>query len=642
MTKVSLRKWQTEFTQHLLAHNGDDFLLVACPAAGKTRGAAVAVAEAMDARRCDQLIVVCPTVVVRDQWCRELSRLGFHMLADFAGESWPAHTHGVCATYMQVTQRVSRYRAAVSARDTVVIFDEIHHAGQQLSWGAAIREAFGAARLRVLLSGTPFRSDRDRIPFVRYSRDGNCIADFSYDYRQAVRDGVCRPIQFHAHDGVITWRENDSERTARFSDDVAANDHARRLRASLDPQKTYLRTVVEAAHRDLMRLRETVKDAAGLIVCDSQHHALAVDRMISEVAGSLPILAMSDLPRAHRAIAEFADEDEPWLVSVRMVSEGVDIPRLGVIVWATAATTELMVRQVAGRALRGRDEYAGLPAIVHMPADPELVRHAQQLEVLGGAEPRGLQRRQRDRHARVRTAVERCDREIDPTPFVEWFDRQAAASHASEVCYRCGWTPESGVRLLYRWRNEGARPHVLTVLDACHMAGIDFDELFSDEQYAAARAFVNDPDLGTERDDYNAVEARPVEDVQPRVLAPHLPPAAKETPAAAEVELRTPDLPPSPEEIAARDQASQALRGDLLRTLNVYGQLKRELDPTFQIASAQRELWAAVGKIDSSSSDEAVTEALTWARQQVAALAAKHPDEFKALARARRRLALAA
>jgi superfamily II DNA or RNA helicase len=640
MSTVSLRKWQIDFTRRLRAHTKDDFLLVACPAAGKTRGAAVAVAEAMHARSCDQLVVVCPTVVVRDQWCRELSRLGFRMLSDFAGESWPAHVHGVCATYMQVAQRIARYRAAVSARDTVVIFDEIHHAGQQLSWGAAIGEAFEAAKLRVLLSGTPFRSDRDRIPFVRYGRDGSCIADFSYDYRQAVRDGVCRPVEFHAHDGIITWREDDCEKTARFSDDVAASAHARRLRASLDPHKPYLRTVVEAAHRDLTRLRETVKDAAGLIVCDSQHHALSVDRLVSEVAGSLPILAMSDLPRAHRAITEFADEDEPWLVSVRMVSEGVDIPRLGVIVWATAATTELMVRQVAGRALRGRDEYAGLPAIVHMPADPQLVRHAQRLEVLGGAEPRSSQPR-RDRRARTCTVVERSDREIDPTPFVEWFDRQAAASHASEVCYRCGWTPEAGVRLVYRWRNEGARPHVLTVLDSCHMAGIDFDELFSGEEYAGARAFANDPDLGAERDDYNAVEARPVEGLEPRVLGPRLPDPQKESPSGA-VDLSTPELPPSPEEIAASEQASRALRGDLLHMLNVYGQLKRELDPTFQLASAQRELWGAVGKIDSGSSDEAVADALAWARQQVRALAATHPDEFKALARARRRLSLAA
>lgn len=641
MIDLTLRKWQSQFTRKLATYRRDDFLLVACPAAGKTLGAAVAVAEAMRARHCDQLIVVCPTVVVRDQWCRELRRLGYRMLTDFNGETWPKHTHGVCATYMQVAQRIERYRSGVQARPTVVVFDEIHHAGQQLSWGAAILEAFTAARLRLMLSGTPFRSDRDRIPFVRYHRDGNCIPDFSYDYAQAVRDGVCRSIQFYAHDGQITWRHKETEHTARFSEAIAKDARARRLRASLDPRKPYLRAMLKSAHDDLTRLRETVKDAAGLIVCDTQPHALSVDQVVSEVTGSLPILAMSDLPRAHQAIVAFADEDEPWLVSVRMVSEGVDIPRLGVIVWATTATTELMVRQVAGRALRGREAYADLPAIVHMPADPGLVQHAERLELLGGTEPHAPRERRGSSSHRRTPAPSRSDREIDPTPFVEWFDQQAAASDASAVCYRCGWTPESGLRLMYRWRKEGGRPHVLTVLDACHMAGIDFDELFSDEQYATAREFVNNPDLGKQRDDCNAVQAQPLAGTRPRVVAPRLP--APEPASASEViQVSTPELPPSPEDLAAAKETSMALRGDLLRMLNIYRQLRRTLDPAFQLASAQRELWATVGKIDSGSPDELVAEGLQWARQQVATLAAEHPEEFKALARAHRRLALAA
>jgi superfamily II DNA or RNA helicase len=640
MANLTLRKWQSQFTRQLVAHRRDDFLLVACPAAGKTLGAAAAVAEAMRVRACDQLIVVCPTVVVRDQWCRDLARMGYRMLSDFAGDSWPEHVHGVCATYMQVAQRVARYRAACAARRTVVVLDEIHHAGQQLSWGAAIEQSFAEARLRLMLSGTPFRSDQDRIPFVRYDKHDGCVPDFSYDYAQAVRDGVCRPIKFHAHDGQITWREKETEQTARFSETIAEGSRSRRLRASLDPKQPYLRALLSAAHDDLARLRETVKDAAGLIVCDSQAHALAVDRLVSEITGSLPILAMSDLPMAHKAIIQFADEDEPWLVSVRMVSEGVDIPRLGVIAWATAATTELMVRQVAGRALRGREEYAALPAIVHMPADPSLVRHAERLEVLGGSVP--SPRRERSHTTRRRESVmTRSDREIDPTPFVEWFDQQAAATNGATVSVRCGWTAESGSRLIYRWRNEGARPHVFTVLDACHMAGIDFEAMFCGEQYAAAREFVNDPDLGSKRDDYNAVEAQPIAGAAPRVVAPRLPRA--EPAAAAEViAVSTPELPPSPEDVVAAEQASQALRGELLRMLNVYGQLRREVDPTFQLATAHRELTAAVGRIDATAPDELVAEAVEWARQQVAQLATTHPEEFKALARARRRLALAA
>jgi superfamily II DNA or RNA helicase len=324
--KLNLRSWQSQFARKLAAHRREDFLLVACPAAGKTLAAGAAAAAVMHARRCDQLIVVCPTVVVRDQWCRELARIGYHMLTQFERDGWPGYVHGVCVTYAQVATRADRYATACTERRTVVVFDEIHHAGEQLAWGSAIADGFAGAKLRLMLSGTPFRSDQDRIPFVRYAKDGSCVPDFTYDYARAVRDGVCRAIEFRAHDGVITWRDGEDPQTARFSEPVAKVARARRLRAALDPAQPYLTSVLTAAHEDLLALRDRVSDAAGLIVCDTQAHALAVDKLISEITGSVPVLAMSDLPRAHQAIVAFADEVGEWLVSVRMVSEGVDIP----------------------------------------------------------------------------------------------------------------------------------------------------------------------------------------------------------------------------------------------------------------------------------------------------------------------------
>ncbi len=640
MINLTLRSWQSQFARQLAAHRRDDFLLVACPAAGKTLAAGAAVAGVMRARGCDQLVVVCPTVVVRDQWCRELGRLGYRMLTQFTGTGWPEYVHGVCVTYAQVAQRADRYAAACAGRRTVVVFDEIHHAGQQLTWGAAIEDAFSEAVLRLMLSGTPFRSDQDRIPFVCYAEDGSCVPDYSYDYARAVRDGVCRPIQFHAHDGLITWREDEGPQTARFSDRVAEAARARRLRAALDPAHPYLTTLLEGAHQDLLALRRSVKDAAGLVVCDTQAHALEVDKLITEITGSVPVLAMSDLPRAHQAIIAFSDEDEPWLVSVRMVSEGVDIPRLGVIVWATAATTELMVRQVAGRALRGRAEYAKLPAIVHMPADPELVRYAQRLEVLGG----GVSTRPGSRTSgkrRRRAAPSRTAREIDPAPFVAWFDKQAAAVGAAAVIFRCGWDYEAGTRTMHRWRNEGAKAHTLTMLDACHIAGVDFDDLFAGEEYAQAREFVHDPNPAAEDIDYRSIDAQPIHGATPRILAPALP--NRRLHAVGEVmDVSTPELPLSPQEVLEAEQAHEALRGELFRTLAIYVQLRRMIEPAYQMASAHRDLSAAVGTaVDATSPDEKVAEALEWIRQQVAQFAARHPKQFKDLARAHRRIAIA-
>ena len=641
MIELNLRDWQSRFARKLAAHRGKDFLLVACPAAGKTIAAGAAAAAVMQARRCDQLIVVCPTVVVRDQWCRELAALSYEMLTRFDGDGWPAYVHGVCATYAQVAQRAERYAAACDQRRTVVVLDEIHHAGEQLAWGTAIAHAFAAAKLRLMLSGTPFRSDQDRIPFVRYAPDGSCVPDFTYDYARAVRDGVCRAIEFRAHDGVITWRDGEDQRTARFSEPVAKTARPRRLRAALDPAQPYLTSLLTAAHADLLALRARVSDAAGLVVCDTQAHAIAVDKLISEITGSVPVLAISDLPRAHQAIVAFAEEAEEWLVSVRMVSEGVDIPRLGVIVWASTATTELMVRQVAGRALRGRAEYGELPAIVHMPADPELVRYAQRLEMLGGALTKTRTSRAPTKAGRRCAEQPRAVREIDPTPFVQWFDKRARAVGAETLIYRCGWSYETGMRRMHRWRSEGAKAHALTLLDACHMADIDFDELFADARYAQAREYIRDPNASADQVDYRAIDAQPIDDAHPRVLAPKLP--SRRLHAAGErIEIAAPELPPSPRAMLAAEQQHEALRGELFRLLAIYGQLRREIDPAYQLASAHRELCAAVGAVDATAPDEQLAKALEWIREHVAQLAASHPEEFKDLARARRRQALAA
>jgi len=321
-----------------------------------------------------------------------------------------------------------------------------------------------------------------------------------------------------------------------------------------------------------------------------------------------------------------------------MVSEGVDIPRLGVIVWATAATTELMVRQVAGRALRGRPEYAKLPAIVHMPADPELVRYAERLEVLGGEVSTGARASVR-RVERARSAPARTAREIDPAPFVAWFDKQAAVHGIGEICARCGWSYEAGTRMMRRWRSEGAKPHVLTLVDACHFASVDFDELFADEQYAQARQFVHDP-AAIERLDYRAIDARPIEGASPRVLAPELPAERSHT-AGEVIDISTPELPPSPRELLAAEQERNARRAELFRMLGTYTQLQHEIDPAYQLASAHMELSLAVGAVNALASEERVAEALEWTRQQVAEFALKHPEQFKNLARAHRRLALA-
>jgi superfamily II DNA or RNA helicase len=640
MSSLTLRNWQSQFVRAYRLHRGEDFLLVACPAAGKTIAAGAGVSEVMAARNADQLIIVAPTVVVRDQWATELAALGYKMLTRTRDAAWPEHVHGACVTYAQIAYRAEEFRAALARRRTVVVFDEVHHAGERKAWGDGISIAFEGAVSRLQLSGTPFRSDGTPIPFVNYGSGGTCSPDFAYDYPRAVADGVCRTVEFHPHDGRITWEEDDVERTAAFSDDVDDDARMRRLRASLDPQREFLQKMLAAANEDLVAMREEIPDAAGLVVCDTQAHALEVDRLLNEIAGVVPTLAISDLPRAHQAIAGFTDELDEWLVSVRMVSEGVDIPRLGVIVWATAASTELMVRQVAGRALRGRPEHGTHPARIHMPADPRLVEYAERLDVLAGA-PR-LPRRREDAgpsgpKRRLSRPPGRKGREIDPAPLVEWFDRQVELVGGVQVTSRLGMDHDTGTRAFHRWRAEGAFAHVLTLYDLCHAAGIDFDELFAGEKYEEARAFVAHPDISEGRNlNFGAIDALHLG--VDGLIQPPLPEVPERRQAGAvPFEVATPDLPPSPEEIEEAEHQHRALRTDLYRLMNTYTQLRRHTDPGYQLAAVASEVAETFGSIDDDTPDEVLGEAIDWINERAAAIALENPDLVRELARAKRR-----
>src|SRR3954467_1570858 len=112
-------------------------------------------------------------------------------------------------------------------------------------------------------------------------------------------------------------------------------------------------------------------DAGALVVAADKDHANAIASRLESISGERPQLVTSDEPDASARIAAFAAGTRRWLVSVLMVSEGVDIPRLRVGVYATAARTELFFRPVVGRFIRAttppRPPRPGAPD--ELPAD---------------------------------------------------------------------------------------------------------------------------------------------------------------------------------------------------------------------------------------------------------------------------------
>ncbi|HEX8453193.1 MAG TPA: hypothetical protein VF647_13910 [Longimicrobium sp.] len=155
---------------------------------------------------------------------------------------------------------------------------------------------------------------------------------------------------------------------------------AARLRTALDPAGGWMGHALERAHRRLLDVRlRGHADAGGLVVCMDQAHARKVAERLRQVTGMMPAVALSDDPDASAVIARFTASREMWIVAVRQVSEGTDIPRLRVGVWATNASTELFFRQVVGRFVRVVPGLSEQDAHLYLPADPGLLRHARAL-----------------------------------------------------------------------------------------------------------------------------------------------------------------------------------------------------------------------------------------------------------------------
>ena len=258
----------------------------------------------------------------------------------------------------------------------MVVLDEVHHAGDDRAWGDGVAWAFADTRRRISLSGTPFRSDTQAIPFVRYEFD-EAVPDVEYGYADALADGVVRPVYFPRVEGDMEWVSPDgSHHAASFADQLDKTLSAQRLRTALSLDGEWLPTVLTRANQSLMRLRQHQPDAGGLAITMDTEHASGVARILRERCGVDAIVTTSEDPDASAKISAFATSNAPWIVAVRMISEGVDIPRLRVGVFATNTSTELFFRQAVGRLVRVTPETRGQRSIMFLPDDPRLRAHA--------------------------------------------------------------------------------------------------------------------------------------------------------------------------------------------------------------------------------------------------------------------------
>lgn len=375
---IRLRRWQKAALEALERRERPDFLAVATPGAGKTTFALAAARQHLAAHPERRLVVVAPTQHLKTQWADAAEALDLHLEPGWtsADGRLPADLHGVVTTYQQAAGSAGAL-AAVS-RDAFVVLDEIHHAGDERAWGEGVRRAFAGAAVRLCLSGTPFRSDTLAIPFVHYDDEGLATADIEYGYSEALRDGgVVRPVHFPRTGGEMEWVAADgTEARATFEDALDATGSSQRLRTALSVEGEWLPDVLRRAHDKLGAIRRSHPDAGGMVIAIDRDHARGIARIMRRRLGVAPALVVSDDPGASDAISAFARSDDPWIVAVRMLSEGVDIPRLRVGVFATTTTTELFFRQAVGRLVRWTRGLGAQPSHMFIPDDPRLRSHA--------------------------------------------------------------------------------------------------------------------------------------------------------------------------------------------------------------------------------------------------------------------------
>ncbi|RSM70590.1 hypothetical protein DMB66_08910 [Actinoplanes sp. ATCC 53533] len=381
-----LRAWQRKALVEYLRRRSPDFMAVATPGAGKTTFALRIAAELLADGTVEAVTVVCPTEHLKTQWASAAARVGIQLDPSFRNADVHSSRdfHGAVLTYAQVGMAPAVHRRRTMTRSTMVILDEIHHAGDSRTWGDGVKSAFEEAERRLMLTGTPFRSDDNPIPFVTYERGENGLqrsrSDSVYGYSDALREGVVRPVIFLAYSGETRWRTSaGDELAARLGEPMTKDLVAQAWRTALDHRGDWMPQVLRAADARLSRLREHgMTDAGGLVIASDQQTARAYAKLLGEIAGQPAVVVLSDDQGASSRIASFALSEERWMVAVRMVSEGVDIPRLAVGVYATSASTPLYFAQAIGRFVRARR--TGETATVFLPSVPHLLGLASDME----------------------------------------------------------------------------------------------------------------------------------------------------------------------------------------------------------------------------------------------------------------------
>jgi superfamily II DNA or RNA helicase len=406
---LKLRPWQEKALTKAykwLVEVGTDrhFLINAAPGAGKTKAACAIAKKMIDDELIDRVIVIAPRTEVVRQWAKDFKDVTGRFMAKVTSQDDEFHTD-VCATWAAIEALQDGFQKVCETHRVLLICDEHHHAALKAAWGTKADSAFGSAKYVLILTGTPIRSDARQTVWLAYDINGAIDhpqdGTYTLSYGEAVDLGYCRPATFHRHEGKFTVDLDDGEKIEvsgkRPAELTPAMKRMPGLQRALDfyklacapqynqnpkvPRKDgFQGTMVEWASSKLNNLRLRMPNAGGLVIVPSIEMAEYMVELIEAIEGERPILVHSQLPNAENRIDSFRHTEKRWIVSVAMVSEGVDIPRLRVLLYLPNALTELAFRQAIGRVVRTTGPDDDTRAYVVMPSFDTFEEYARRIE----------------------------------------------------------------------------------------------------------------------------------------------------------------------------------------------------------------------------------------------------------------------
>lgn len=357
MFQFTPRQWQIEATKKFYEaiKLRNVFLLHAGVGSGKTLWAASIVKDYVN--NGFDVVIFSPKESIKIDWSNECKKFGIELDIKLVQHySWKHSFNGVSLCYQVLKNNTNSLKEQITNK-TIVVLDEHHHASDSGSWGDELKNICENAGVILCLTGTPFRSDNNKIPFVKYKEtisndiDGWEIkTDYSYTYAQSVKDRICCSTSFRPLDIII----NGINRQLNLIED---KKYLNQILDASNNNSNFLKNSFKIANKELQDIRNSYfKDAKGLIVANSINDAKIIYSNLQNQNISCSIIT-SDADSTTETIKEFKDNNKHWVVTVQMVSEGVNIPQIRVILYLNNITTRTYFEQVMGRGVRNCKYY---------------------------------------------------------------------------------------------------------------------------------------------------------------------------------------------------------------------------------------------------------------------------------------------